>query len=169
MVSARKKKQSNRKLLSQLNNFDRKIIIGNAVSDRQQNVAGNERTIGRVLTASDDYSYLAANENVINVQTLERCLNERNDREIGDIVDTVEDWNQNAILNPSDNIVTARVELAVVSINASSGRDATSVRTDSGGEERNGVNVPPANVSERNNTMRALNTNDETRKNISDQ
>ena len=46
---------------------------------------------------------------------------------MGNIVDTVEDGVQKAILTASDKIDTPRIELAVRSITASSGRDATSV------------------------------------------
>ena len=42
MVPTRKKRQSNRRLLSQLDDFDRDMIIGNAVSERQQNIVVNE-------------------------------------------------------------------------------------------------------------------------------
>ena len=37
MVSTRKKRQSNKKLLIQLDAFDQDMIIGNAVSERQEN------------------------------------------------------------------------------------------------------------------------------------
>ena len=40
MVSTRKKKQSNRRLLSQLDDFDRDVNIGNAVSERQEKNCG---------------------------------------------------------------------------------------------------------------------------------
>ena len=40
MVSTRKKKQSNRRLLSQLDDYDQDIIIGNAASERQENIEG---------------------------------------------------------------------------------------------------------------------------------
>ena len=55
----------------------------------------------------------ATNENVVNVETLERCFNERIDREMNNIVDTVEDRIQNAILTAIDNIVAPKIELAV--------------------------------------------------------
>ena len=42
MVSTRKKKQSKRRLLSQLDDFDRDIIIGNTLSDKQENATVNE-------------------------------------------------------------------------------------------------------------------------------
>ena len=44
MVSTPKKRQSNRRLLSQLDDFDQDMIIGNAVSERHENIAVNEGT-----------------------------------------------------------------------------------------------------------------------------
>ena len=90
MVSTRMKKQSNRRLLSQLDDFDRVIIIGNAVSDRQKNVAVNEETGDPQFTVNNPGYNLATNKNLVNVKTLERCFNARIDREMGNIVDTVE-------------------------------------------------------------------------------
>ena len=50
---------------------------------------------------------------------------------MSNIVDTVEDRIQNAILTAIDNIVAPKIELAIRSINASSGRDVTSVTANS--------------------------------------
>ena len=47
MVSTRKKRQTNKRLLSQLDDFDQDMIIGNAVSERQENVVVNEGTNDR--------------------------------------------------------------------------------------------------------------------------
>ena len=44
MVSTQKKRQSNRRLLSQLDYFDQDMNIGNAVSERQENIVANEGT-----------------------------------------------------------------------------------------------------------------------------
>ena len=44
MVSIHTKKQSNKRLLSQLDDFDRHMIVGNAVSERQENAVVNEGT-----------------------------------------------------------------------------------------------------------------------------
>ena len=44
MNSTRKKRQSNRRLLSQLVDFDQDMIIGNAASERQENVVVNKGT-----------------------------------------------------------------------------------------------------------------------------
>ena len=96
------------------------------------------------------------------------CSNERIDREMGNIDDTVEDKIQDASLTAIDNIVTPRIELAVRSIYASSGRDGTSITTNSQCAESIGVTASFEIVSERNNTFHELNTNDETRGNIPD-
>ena len=50
---------------------------------------------------------------------------------MSNIVDTVEDRIQNANLTAIDNIVAPKIELAIRSINASSGRDTTSVSASS--------------------------------------
>ena len=43
------------------------------------------------------------------MKTLERCLNERIDREMSNIADTVEDRIQNAILITIDNVVAPKI------------------------------------------------------------
>ena len=50
---------------------------------------------------------------------------------MSNFVDTVEDSIQNAILTAIVNIVTPKIELAIRSINASSGRDGTSLTPNS--------------------------------------
>ena len=57
MVSTRKKRQSNRRLLNQLDDFDRDMIIGNAASERQESNVVSEGTNERdftVGTSSDN-------------------------------------------------------------------------------------------------------------------
>ena len=120
--------------------------------DGQENVVVNECSVDEEFTVYNSGSNLTANETLVKVKTLERCFNERIDREMGNIVDTVEDRIQNAILN-ANNIVTSKIEFAVRSINASSGRDATSVTSDSECGDCIGITAPFQNVSERNNTL----------------
>ena len=86
----------------------------------------NEGTNDRNFTVGNSNNSVV-NENVMKVKTLERCFMERIDREMDNIVNTVENRIQNAILTAIDNIVPPKTELAIRSINASSGRDATSV------------------------------------------
>ena len=169
MVSTRKKRQSNKRLLSQLDDFDQDMIIGNAVSERQENAVVNTDTNDRDFTVSNSSNNSAVNESAMNVKTLERRFNERIDREMSNIVDTVEDRIQNAILTAIENIVAPKIELAIRSINAASGRDVTSVTANSEREERVGINASFKNASENNNTLRVPNVTDETRQNISDE
>ena len=169
MVSTRKKRQTNKKLLSQLDHFDQDMIIGNAASERQENVLVNEGTNDREFTVSNSSNNTAVSESAMNVKTLERCFNERIDREMSNIVDTVEDRIQNAILTAIENIVAPKIELAIRPINVSSGRDVTSVTANSERGERVGINSFFENASENNNTLRVPKVNDETRLNIPDE
>ena len=104
----------------------------------------------------------------MDVKTLERCFKERIDREINNIVDTVEDRIQNAILTVIDNIVAPKIELAIRSINATSGRDVTRVCANSERREHTGINISFENASENNNTKSVTNINDEARRNSQD-
>ena len=88
---------------------------------------------------------------------------------MGNIVVTVGNRIQYAVLTAINSIITPRIELAVRSISASSGRDAASVTANSELGERVGIIASFENVSERNNTFHELNTNDETRVNIADE
>ena len=153
MVSTRKKRQSKRRLLSQLDDFDQDVIIGDAACDRQENVVVNEGTDDRDFTVSNSSNNSVINENAMHVSN---------------IVDTVEDRIQNAILTAIDNIVAPKIELAIRSINASSGRDVASVTANSELGERVGINASFENASE-NNILRVSNVNDETRQNIPDE
>ena len=168
MVSTRKKRQSNRRLLSQLDDFDQDMIIGNAVSERQGNTVVNEGTNDRDFTVGTSSNNPVVNGNAMNVKTLERCFFEKIDREMSNIVDTVEDRIQNAVLTAIDNIVAPKIELAIRSVNASSGREATSVSANSERREHVGINTPFENASENNIILGVSNMNDETRQNILD-
>ena len=163
MVSTRKKRQSNKRLLSQLDDFDQDVIIGNAASERLENVAVNEGTDDQDFTGDTSNVSPKVNENILNVKTLERCFNERIDREMSNIVDTVEDRIQNAILVAIDNIVAPKIELAIRSINASSGRDVTSVSGNSERRDHERINTSFRSASENNSTLGITNANDETR------
>ena len=169
MVSTHKKRQSNKRLLSQLDDFDRDMIIGNAVSERLENAVVNGGTDDQDFTVGISNNDSVVNGSAMTVKTLERCFNERIDREMSNIVDAVEDRIQNAILTAIENIVAPKIELAIRSINASSGRDATSVSANSERRERVGVNASLENASRNNDTLDVSNVNDETRHNIPDE
>ena len=169
MVSTRKKRQSSRRLLSQLDDFHRDMFIGNAVSERQENAVGNEGTNDQDSTVGISNNDSVVNGNAMSVKTLKKCFNERIDKEMSNIVDTVEDRIQNAILTAIDNIVTPKIELAIRSINASSGRDVTSVSANSERREHVGINASFENASRNDDTLGVSNVNDETRHNIPDE
>ena len=145
------------------------MIIGSAVSERQENAVVNEGTNDRDFTVDTSSISSIVHGNAMSVKILERCFNERVDREMSNIVDTVEDRTQNAVLAAYDNTVTHKVELAIRSINASSGRDATSVSANSERWEHVGINSSFENASENNNTLGVSNVNDETRYDIQDE
>ena len=68
MVSNHKEKQSKRKLLSQLDDFDQDTIIGSTVSDKQENTTKKETTGDEELTVGNPGSNLTAHEKVVNVK-----------------------------------------------------------------------------------------------------
>ena len=109
MVSSHKKRLSNRRLLGQFDDFDQDVIIGNAMNNRQENTTVNERTANQEFTVGNSDSGPAVNENVVNVETLERCFNKRIDREIGNIVDTDEDRIQSTNLTAIDSIINPKI------------------------------------------------------------
>ena len=139
MISTRKKRQSNKRLLSQLDDFDQDMIIGNAARERQENVVVNEGTNDQDFTIGTSNVSSIVDENALNVKTLERCFNERIIREMNNIVETVEDRIQNAILTAIDNIIAPKIELSIRSINTSSGRVVTSVSANSERREHTGI------------------------------
>ena len=105
MVSTRKKRQSNRRLLSQLDECDQDMIIGNGISERQENVMVNEGTNDRDFAIGASSNNSVVNGDAMNVKPLVRFFKQRIDREPSNFVDTVEDKIQNAILTALDNIL----------------------------------------------------------------
>ena len=168
MVSTRKKRQSNKRFLSQLDVFDQDTVIGNAAVERQEIFVVKEGTNFRDFTVGTSSNNTAVNENMVNLKTLERCFNETLDRKMSNNVDTVEDRIQIAILTAIDNIVASKIELAMRSIHASSGRDVTSVAANSERREHIGINASFENASGNNSKLHVSNVNDETRHNIPD-
>ena len=139
------------------------------MSDRQENAMVNEGIDDQDFTAGTSDNSLLTNEKTVNVKTLERCFNERIDREMGNFVHTVDDRIQNAILTAIDNIIAPKIELAVKSKNASSGRDMASRRTFSEREKQVGITSSLENASENNNVLHVSSMNDETRNVIPDE
>ena len=137
--------------------------FGNTLSNRQKTATDTEGTGYQEFNIDNLGSHLTTNENLVIVGFLERCFIERINREMGNNVGTVQDRIQNAILTAINSNITPKVELAVRSINASSGQDATSVFTNSGRGQHIRIISPFENVSERNNTLHVPFLFDETR------
>ena len=169
MVSTRRKRQSNSRLLGQLDDFDGDVIIGNATSERQENYMVNEGTNDRDFTVGTSSSNAVIHENVVNIRTLEKCFNERIDRQISNFANTVGDRIQNAILTAIDTIVASEIELGIRSINPSSERDAASVATHLVCRGHVRIHASFKNASENDNVRQVPNVNDETRNNIPDE
>ena len=89
MVSTRKKGQSNRRLLSQLDEFDQDVFVGNAMNYEQKNTMVNEGTVYLDFTVGNSDSGQNFNENMVIVKTLERCFIKGIDRKMGNFDDTV--------------------------------------------------------------------------------
>ena len=136
---------------------------------RQENIVVNKGSNDRNFTVGTFNNNSVVNGNATSVKTLGRCFIERIDREMNNIVDTFEDRIHNAILTAIENIVAPKIELAIRSIFASSGRDATSVSANSKRRERVGINASFENASENDDTLDVSNLNDETRHNIPDE
>ena len=139
MVSTRKKRQSNKRLPSQLDDFGQDMVFGNTATEIQGKIVVNESTNDRDFTVSTSSKNITVNESTSNVKTLERCFIERIDREMSNIIDTVEDRIPNAILTAIDNIIAPKIELPIRSINVSSRRDVTSVTANSDCGEHVGI------------------------------
>ena len=129
----------------------------------------NEGNNDRDFTVGTSSNNTAVSESTVNVETLEKCFNERIDREMGNFVNTVEDKIQNAFLIAIDNLVDPKNELVIRSINASSRRDVTSVAANSECGEHVGITAPFENASGNNNLLHVSNVNHATRHNIPDE
>ena len=79
MVSTRKKRQSNRRLLSQSDDFDQEVVFDNAASGKREIIVVNRGTNDRFFNVGTSSNNTAINESTMNVKTLEKRFNERID------------------------------------------------------------------------------------------
>ena len=101
----------------------------------------------REITVRNCDNNPTTNDNLVNVENLERCFNERIDRKMGNILKTVEHGLQNAYLTAIDSNKGRKIEITNRSKNASFGRDATSVMANSERGEHKKSSAPFQNVS----------------------
>ena len=128
----------------------------------------NGGTNDRGFTVSTSTNNKALIENTQEVKTLEGCFNERIDREMSNVVDTVKDRIRNALYTSFDNLFAPKFELAIRSKSAFSVRDATSVTANSERGEHVGISASFENSSGNNTVLHVSNVNDETRHDIPD-
>ena len=69
MVSTPKERQSNTRLLSQSDDVDQDVIIGNTKSNRQENAPVNISTADQEYTVGNSDDNPAANEDLVKVKT----------------------------------------------------------------------------------------------------
>ena len=130
-----KKRPRNRRLLNQLYEFDRDVSAGNTIGNEIQNVEVNNGQADQRFTTNNNERIASTRKKTLDTQDLERSFTDWFTRKQGIVVETVKDKIQNAIFfNHNqypffslDNIISPRMELAVRSMNASSGRDVDSV------------------------------------------
>ena len=77
MVFTRKKRQTNKRFLSQLDDFEQDMNIGNAVSERQDNVVVDEGTNDRDFTVSNSSNNTAVNESAMSVKLWKGVLRKK--------------------------------------------------------------------------------------------
>ena len=104
-----------------------------------------------------------------NVETWEICFNQRIDRTLGNIADTVKDRSKDAICNAIGRFNTTSIELASRSLISSSERGNASMTANPQQGERRDNNASFENVSELNNTFHEVNANEETWGNYKDE
>ena len=100
---------------------------------------------------------------------MERCFNEKIDREISNTVDTFEDRIQKSILTAIDSIVAPKTELAIRSKNTSSVQDVTSVTAISERGKHVGIHASFEDAPGNNNVLHVSDVIDETRNNFPDE
>ena len=164
MVSSGKKKEKNknRRLLSQLDDFDQDAFIGDAVNSEKQNNVVNSVLADQGFAAfSKNIDSLAATlENTVDFQTLERNFSDSMSREMSNIFETVKNRIQSGHLTAMIFIITPRIELGVESVNALSVRNVACVTANSERGEQIGNSASYWNVSDKNSSFRGLNSTD---------
>ena len=123
------------------------------MSDKEGNTKVNESNVYQEFIVGNSDCKPTALENLVNVKTLERFFDEKIDREMSNIVDTDKHSIQNAILTVIDSNIINKIDSPIRLINASSGRNATSVMVSSERGEHIGNSASSENVSESNNTI----------------
>ena len=125
MVSTR-----NKRLLSQLGEFHTYFIVGQYTHETQTENGSN--TMEENIISSNANNPTQVISCRVDVHTLEQSIDSKVRSEVDDMMTTVEIRVQNVILTSMECLVIPRVELAMISVNVSSGRDIDGVVPDAG-------------------------------------
>ena len=159
------KETTNRRFLRQLDKIAYDFLIGQVNQDFQ--VDNRANTEGESLASSTSSHLIPVNGSQVDIQILETSIIDRDRSEVENAVTTVETSEHDAVLAAMDSTEIFTVELALKSVNASSGRGPSSVLLDSGwrGSSQN-IEGLPMNTSSRLDSNTELSRNDETRDKI---
>ena len=120
MVANRKKKQQNKRVFSQLGEADTDFMIGQTNHGVQIESRDNMADSGTSLDNADKPNQV--NFPQADMHTLEENKVSKVRSDADSVMTTVENRVQDAVLNAVESLVVSRVELALKSANASSGR-----------------------------------------------
>ena len=75
-IMMEKKRQSTRRLVSQIDDFDQDVIFGNTMNIRQETTMVNGSSAGQGFTVGNSDKGVGVIEYVVKVKVLERCFDE---------------------------------------------------------------------------------------------
>ena len=119
MFSTRKKKQQNKRLLIQLMETGADFMIGQ--SNHEIQTESKTNVADRHTSLNDTNDPTQVNSPQVDMRTLEKNIVTKIRSNVDSVMTTVETRAQNAELTVIENLILPRVELAMKSVNASSG------------------------------------------------
>ena len=165
MVSTRRRRQQNRRHLSQLGEFDGHFTL--VQNNHNILVESKASLTGKNVAFNNTNHSVLANGSQVDIRTFERSITNKVLNEVDNVVATVETRVHDAILSAMEGLVLPRVELAMKSVNESSGLDSESVVLDPDLRNFSGnIESLQMAASSRMHSITDLNKIDETRGNI---
>ena len=128
MVYTRKKRQQNKRLFSQLSEFDTKFMVE---QNNHESQTGNKVNVARgdiPLNNANNPTQFSGSQ--VDMYRLEKNIVNDVRREVDSVMTTVEKRVHDAVLTAIESLVIPRIELAMKSVNASSVSGVDSVVLD---------------------------------------
>ena len=120
MVPTRNKKQQSKKLLSQLNESDPDFMIGQSNHEFQTESRANAADGN--ISSNDTNNPTQVSFSQVDTHTIEKTIVNKVGSEVNSVMTTVETRVQDAVLTAVEDLVILRVEQAMKSVTASTGR-----------------------------------------------